>query len=156
VIAAGTDMTHFDDMDSHCVPNLTKAPLICEAIRPNVRVPINVHLMVKPVDTLAAMVSKAGADIISFHPDASEHLIGAFGCKAGTTLNPATPLHVIGHVIEKLNLIIVMSVNPRVGGQVFIPEASRLATAPDRVFRRSRPARNAPAFAAPPHPLLRG
>jgi len=129
VVAAGADIIHFDVMDNHYVPNLTIGPLVCEAIRPHVNVPIDVHLMVKPVDRIIPDFAKAGANIISFHPEASDHidrtlsLIRDQGCKAGLVFNPATPLHYLEHVIDKIDLILIMSVNPGFGGQSFIGEA---------------------------------
>ena len=125
--AAGADLVHFDVMDNHFVPNLTIGPLICQAIRPHVTIDIDVHLMVEPVDTLVPMFAKAGANIITFHPEASRHidrtlgLIRDNGCKAGLVFNPATPLDFLKHVMDKLDIILLMSVNPGFGGQKFIP-----------------------------------
>jgi ribulose-phosphate 3-epimerase len=126
VAAAGADMIHIDVMDNHYVPNLTVGPLVCAALRPHVKLPLDVHLMVKPVDRLVSEFAKAGADFISFHPEASEHvdrtlaLIKEHGCKAGLVLNPATPLSFLDHTLEKLDLVLLMSVNPGFGGQSFI------------------------------------
>jgi ribulose-phosphate 3-epimerase len=127
VIAAGADIIHFDVMDNHYVPNLTLGPLVCEAIRPHSSVPIDVHLMVKPVDRIVPDFARAGASHISFHPEATEHvdrtigLIHESGCTAGLVFNPATPLDWLMHVIDKLELVLIMSVNPGFGGQAFIP-----------------------------------
>jgi len=128
VLAAGADLIHFDVMDNHYVPNLTIGPLVCEALRRyGVTAPIDVHLMVKPVDRLVTDFARAGATWISFHPEASEHvdrtigLIRELGCRPGLVLNPATPLHCLDHTLEQLDLVLLMSVNPGFGGQAFIP-----------------------------------
>ena len=124
--AAGADLVHFDVMDNHFVPNLTMGPMLCQAIRPHVKIDIDVHLMVEPVDELALMFAKAGANLITFHPEASRHvdrtlqLIRDQGCKAGIVLNPATPIDWLEHVMDKLDIVLLMSVNPGFGGQKFI------------------------------------
>jgi len=124
--AAGADLVHFDVMDNHYVPNLTIGPMVCEAVRRHVGIPIDVHLMVEPVDRLVPDFAAAGADLITFHPEASAHvdrtlqIIRDAGCRAGLVFNPATPLHYLDHVMDRLDIILLMSVNPGFGGQSFI------------------------------------
>ena len=145
VIDAGADLIHFDVMDNHYVPNLTIGPLVCAAVRRVTTALIDVHLMVKPVDRIVPDFAAAGANIISFHPEASEHidrtigLIKEHGCKAGLVFNPATPLDYLDHVIGKLDLVLIMSVNPGFGGQAFIPEAlAKLRAARKRIEQSGR------------------
>ncbi len=145
VQAAGADLLHFDVMDNHYVPNLSVGPLVCAALKPQVRMPIDVHLMVKPVDRIIPEFAKAGASIISFHPEATEHvdrtigLIKELGCRAGLALNPATPLDCLDHTLEKLDLVLLMSVNPGFGGQQFIRGVlPKIAEARRRIDRLGR------------------
>jgi ribulose-phosphate 3-epimerase len=145
VIAAGADIVHFDVMDNHYVPNLTVGPLICEAIRPLTKAIIDVHLMVSPVDRIVPDFARAGANIVSFHPEASEHvdrtigLIKECGCKAGLVLNPATPLSWLDYTLDKLDLVLIMSVNPGFGGQKFIPAAlAKLRAVRERIEKTGR------------------
>ncbi len=146
VLAAGADTIHFDVMDNHYVPNLTIGPLVCEALRKHgVKAPIDVHLMVKPVDRLIPDFAKAGASWITFHPEATEHvdrtldLIREHGCKAGLVFNPATPLDWLDHVMDKVDMVLLMSVNPGFGGQRFIPSAlPKLRAAKERIVASGR------------------
>jgi len=145
VVKAGADLIHFDVMDNHYVPNLTVGPLVCAAIRPHVSVPLDVHLMVRPVDRLVQDFAKAGANIISFHPEATDHvdrtlsLIREHGCKAGLVFNPATPLVWLDHVLDKVDLVLLMSVNPGFGGQQFIPSVlPKIAEARRRIAATGR------------------
>ena len=146
VLAAGADWVHFDVMDNHYVPNLTIGPLVCEALRKHgVKAPIDVHLMVKPVDRIVPDFAKAGASLISFHPEASEHvhrtvqLIKSLGCQAGLVLNPATPIEVLDYVLDELDLVLLMSVNPGFGGQAFIPSAlDKLRRVRERIDRSGK------------------
>jgi ribulose-phosphate 3-epimerase len=144
VLAAGADIVHFDVMDNHYVPNLTIGPLVCEALRKHgVTAPIDVHLMVKPVDRIIPDFAKAGATYITFHPEASEHvdrtigLIRESGCKAGLVFNPATPLSYLDHVLDRIDMVLLMSVNPGFGGQSFIPSALPKLAEARRVIDRS-------------------
>ena len=145
VASAGADLIHFDVMDNHYVPNLSVGPLVCAALKPHVKLPLDVHLMVRPVDRLIPDFAKAGASIISFHPEASEHvdrtiaLIRENGCKAGLVLNPASPLSFLDHTLDKLDLVLLMSVNPGFGGQQFIrsvlPKISQVRQRIDKLGR---------------------
>lgn len=149
VLAAGADWIHFDVMDNHYVPNLTIGPLVCEALRKaGIKAPIDVHLMVSPVDAMVTDFAKAGATHISFHPEATQHVdrtiqhIRDLGCSPGLVFNPATPLNWLDHVIEKIDLVLLMSVNPGFGGQKFIPQAmAKLAEARARIDASGRPIR---------------
>ncbi|HKN77732.1 MAG TPA: ribulose-phosphate 3-epimerase [Lysobacter sp.] len=146
VLRAGADWVHFDVMDNHYVPNLTIGPLVCEALRKHgVTAPIDVHLMIEPVDRIVPDFAKAGASMITFHPEASRHvhrtiqLIKSHGCQAGVVLNPATPIEVLDYVIEELDMVLVMSVNPGFGGQAFIPSAlDKLRRIRERIDRTGK------------------
>ncbi len=145
VVAAGADIVHFDVMDNHFVPNLTIGPLVCEAIRPLTKAPIDVHLMIEPVDRIVPDFAKAGANIISFHPEASQHidrtieLIRDSGCAPGLVFNPATPLSYLDWTLDKIDLVLIMSVNPGFGGQRFIPGAlDKLREARQRIDASGR------------------
>ena len=144
VLAAGADVVHFDVMDNHYVPNLTIGPLVCEALRKHgITAPIDVHLMVKPVDRIIPDFAKAGASYITFHPEASEHidrtlgLIRENGCKSGLVFNPATPLHYLDYVLDKVDMVLLMSVNPGFGGQSFIPSTLPKIAAARNIINRS-------------------
>ena len=145
VEAAGADLLHFDVMDNHYVPNLSIGPLVCSAIKPHVKIPIDVHLMVKPVDRIVPDFAKAGAELITFHPEASDHvdrtlaLIKECGCRAGLVFNPATPLSWLDHTLEKLDLVLLMSVNPGFGGQQFLASVlPKIAEARRRIAASGR------------------